>query len=302
MFYTCRSVMSNEEKKVPMATLDASAPRVPVEQVVVSFFDLPCLAVRDVDGAIYIVLSDLCSAIGINADAQQRRIQRHEHLQAGLVSFRIRRGNRMDSVQCLHLQLTAGWLVQIPTARVAAPVQARLRYLQLHLLDAVWQAFATLTGLPAQAEQIEDVQELDRVDQALRSLEQLASRQIAIETSQGKARDAWRQLQDQLREMAGRVAELEQRVGGTLSPAQRGHLYHLVQTWAAARAQRATSLSKDAVYKTCWGEIKARFGLVARYEDMSPAQYTEAIVYIKQQYRTLTGDELELPAQGELPL
>lgn len=31
-------------------------------------------------------------------------------------------------------------------------VRDRLRYLQLHLLDAVWQAFATLTGLPAQGE------------------------------------------------------------------------------------------------------------------------------------------------------
>lgn len=56
------------------------------------------------------------------------------------------------------------------------------------------------------------------------------------------------------------------------------------------------------MYAACWGEIKARFGPVARYEDLTPAQYSEAVVYIKQQYRTLTGQELAIPEQGELPL
>ena len=285
-----------------MASHDAAAAHTPLEQVVVSFFDRPCLAVRDEDGAIYVVVVDLCAALGIKADAQLRRIQRHEHLNAGLVPFRVRRGNRIETVQCLHLQLTAGWLVQIPTARVQQTVQDRLRYLQLHLLDAVWQAFAALTGLPAQAAQIEELQDLDRVDQALQSFEELARRQATLEASQERARDAWRQMQERLRDIAGRVAELEQRVGSRLSTAQRGHLYHLVQAWATARAQKATSLSKEAVHAACWGEIKTRFGPVARYEDLSPAQYDEAVAYIKQQYRMLTGQELELPEQGELPL
>jgi hypothetical protein len=123
-----------------------------------------------------------------------------------------------------------------------------------------------------------------------------------LETSQERACDAWRQMQERLQEMAGRVAELEHRVGGRLSTAQRGHLYHLVQTWASARAQKASSLSREAVHAACWSEIKTRFGLVARYEDMNPAQHTAAVAYIKQQYRALTGEDLVLPAQDELPL
>ena len=285
-----------------MSTTDPASARTPSEQVIVTLFDLPCLAVRDADGSIYVAVVDLCSPLGVKATAQPRRIQRHEHLNAGLVPFRLRRGNRIEVVQCLHLQLTAGWLVQISTARVREEVRERLRFLQLHLLDAVWQAFATLTGLPQAVEQIEDLQDIDRIDEALRNFEDLARRQVVLEESQERARGAWRQMQERLRELAGRVAELEQRVGGRLSPAQRGHLYHLVQAWATARAQKATSLSREAVHAACWGEIKTRFGPVARYEDMSPAQYSEAVVYIKQQYRTLTGQELELPEQGELPL
>ncbi|NCC33869.1 MAG: hypothetical protein EOM24_17910, partial [Chloroflexia bacterium] len=221
----------------------------PVEQVVIMLFDLPCLAVRDQTGAIFIVLTDLCQALGIQTDAQVRRIQRHEHLAAGLHAFRVRRGHRIETVQCLHLQLTAGWLVQIPTARVNQDVRDRLRYLQLHLLDAVWQAFAALTGLPAQSEQIEDMEELNRVDLALRTLAELAARQAALEDSQARAREAWRSVQDRLRDLAGRLGDLEHQVGGRISSAQRGHLYHLVQAWAGARARRVTGLAKDAVYQ-----------------------------------------------------
>lgn len=285
-----------------MPTRDLGAPRVPVEQVVVDFFDLPCLSVRDTDGAIYVAVVDLCAALGLKPDAQLRRIQNHEYLHAGLAPFRVRRGNRLETIQCLHLQLTAGWLVQISTARVKEEVKSRLSYLQLHLLDAVWQAFATLTGLPPKVEQIEDMQELDRIDRALRSFEELAGRQAAIEQSQDRSRAAWRQMQDRLNELTTRLGELEQRVGGKISTAQKGHLYHLVQAWATARAQRTSTMTRDAVYAACWGEIKALFGQVARYEDMTPAQYNDAVAYIKRQYHSLTGQDLELPAQDELPL
>jgi hypothetical protein len=275
--------------------------RMPTEQAVITLFDQPCLAVRDEQGVIYVVIADICSALGIKGEAQLRRIRQHEQLRAGLATFRIRQGNRLAPANCLHLQLTAGWLMQISTARVREEVRNRLRYLQLHLLDTVWRAFASLSGLPAQIEQIEDLQDIDRIDQALRALEELADRQTAIEQSQERARDVWRQMMDRLHELSGRMAELEQRVGGKLSPAQRGHLYHLVQAWGVARAERVATISKGSVFATCWAELKVRFS-VSRYEDLTPAQYTEAVAYVKLQYHALTGTELVLPAQDELPL
>lgn len=278
-----------------------TAVRMPVEQVVVTLFDQPCLTVRDEQGAIYVVIADLCAALGIKGEAQLRRIRQHEQLRAGLATFRVRQGNRLIPATCLHLQLTAGWLMQISTARVREEVRERLRYLQLHLLDTVWRAFATMADLPVQVEQIEDLQEVDKVDRALRALEELAGRQSALEESQERARDTWRQLMDKLRDLSGRLAEVEQRVGGKLSPTQRGQLYHLVQAWGGARAERAASMSKSAVFAACWAELKVRFS-VSRYEDLSPAQFAEAVAYVKQQYHALTGADLDLSAQGELPL
>jgi P22_AR N-terminal domain/ORF6C domain len=279
----------------------ASTAQIPAEQVIITLFDAPCLAVRDSGGTIYVAVSDICAAVGIQTDAQLRRIRQHEQLQRGLTTFRVRQGNRMETSSFLHLQMTAGWLLQIATGRVRAEVRDRLRYLQIHLLDAVWQAFAKLSGLPANEEQIEDLQDLDQIDGALRHLAELATRQARLEESQDRARDAYRQVSERIRDLASRVAAIEQRVEAKISPTQRGHLYHLVQAWGTARAERTTQLTRAAVYSACWAEIKVRFS-VARYEDLTPAQYLEAVTYVQQHYLALTGTPLVLLAQDELPL
>ena len=49
----------------------------PVEQVVITFFDLPCLAVRATNGSIYLALRDLSDAVGVQLSAQLRRIRAH---------------------------------------------------------------------------------------------------------------------------------------------------------------------------------------------------------------------------------
>src|SRR5436305_14615856 len=122
----------------------SAAPRRPVEQVPVTLFDLPCLAVRDEHGTIFISIRDLCAALDISLPAQLRRIRGHTQLQAGLVRFRVHTGRGFQEQDFLHLQLAAGWLLMLITSRVDASVRNRLDYLQRHLLDEVWAAFARL--------------------------------------------------------------------------------------------------------------------------------------------------------------
>lgn len=239
-----------------------------VEQVAITIFDLPCLAVRDSDGAIYVSLSDLCAALGLDRSSQLRRIRSHALLQAGLARFLVQQAGGPQLQDCLHLQTASNWLVTINAARVAAPVRDRLVYLQQHLFDAVWRAFAQLAGLPdGPSSDIEDLDDLQQIDPGLRALAEIAERQQALEESQNRARAAWRDINEQVRALATRLGDLEQRVGGTISRAQRGHIYQLVQAWAAARAERTTKLSRSAVFAATWAEFKTRFGL-ARYEDL----------------------------------
>jgi hypothetical protein len=269
----------------------------------VTIFDLPCLAVRDLDGAIYISLSDLCAALGLDRSSQLRRIRSHALLQAGLARFLVQQAGGPQVQDCIHLQTASNWLVTINAARVAEPVRDRLIYLQQHLFDAVWRAFAQLTGLPeGPSSDIEDLDDLQQIDPGLRALAELAERQQVMEASQDRARAAWRDINDQVRTLATRLGELEHRVGGTISKGQRGHIFQLVQAWASARAERTTvQLSRSGVFAATWAEFKTRFGL-ARYEDLPLDKYGEAVAYIQDKYLQLTGSRLSIASQGELDL
>jgi hypothetical protein len=280
----------------------AQAIRRPAEQVAVTIFDLPCLAVRDPDGAIYVSLSDLCAALGLDRSSQLRRIRGHALLQAGLARFLVQQAGGPQVQDCLHLQTASNWLVTINAARVAEPVRDRLVYLQQHLFDAVWRTFAQLAGLPeGPSSDIEDLDDLQQIDPGLRALAEIAERQQALAESQDRARAAWRDINDQVRALATRMGELEQRVGGTISKGQRGHIYQLVLAWAAARAERTTKLSRSSVFAATWAEFKTRFSL-ARYEDLPLDKYGEAVAYIQDKYLQLTGSQIDIPHQGELDL
>ena len=67
-----------DEKRGPQmlnSPFNQSSAERPVEQAVITFFDLPCLAIRGANGAIYLAVRDLCDAIGVQLSAQLRRIR-----------------------------------------------------------------------------------------------------------------------------------------------------------------------------------------------------------------------------------
>ena len=284
-------------------------PRRPSEQVVITFFDLPCLAVRDQDGSIYVSLNDLCTALGVDRASQMRRIRSHMLLRDGLARFLVRQGTLPQVIDFLQLQTASNWLVTINATRVAAPVRDRLVYLQAHLFEAVWRAFTQLTGLPeGPTRSIEDLDDLQRIDPSLQALETLAQRQQTLETSQQtletsqeRARAVWRTLQEELRTIRARMDALEQAVGGTISKAQRGYLYQLVQAWATARAEHTPRMGRREVFAATWAEFKTRFAL-ARYEDLPLSRYAEAVTFISERYHQLTGQDLDIPEQEDLDL
>lgn len=55
------------------------------------------------------------------------------------------------------------------------------------------------------------------------------------------------------------------------------------------------------VLQACWREFNPHFKL-ATYSDLQAAQYAEALIFVKNAYRWLTGTDLALPARAELGL
>jgi hypothetical protein len=271
---------------------------VPSEHLPITFFDAPVLAARRDDGRIYLNIRDLCGAAMIDPSSQMRRIRGNPKLQSGLVKFRVPTAGGPQAQDFLALERVATWLLSVSTARVSDDVRGRLSYLQDYLVSEVHAAFMRLAGLPRDPRGIEDLADLQRLDS---SLTVLVERQQALESSQERARHAWRDISDQIKAIAARVDALEDRGSSAISRAQRGYIYQLVQAWAEAKQRHDPQLSPKAAHSTCWGVLKTQFR-VARYEDLPTSQYQVAVAFIRSAYRQLTGEILDLPEQASLDL
>lgn len=267
------------------------------EQLPITLFESVVLAVRVNDGQIYLSLRDLCAVLHIDLSSQRRRIVANQRLRPNLIRLRVRTAGGRQEQDFMLLDTLSIWLLSVQERRVGTAAAERLAYVQSYLEDAVRAAFAALTGLPeGSSRQIEDLHELERIDRAFTTL---AERQGALEQSQDRARTAWRDLAIQVRALTDRLQHLERQVGTKLSDTQRGVIYHMVQTWGAAKAARERDHPSAAAYRAVWAVVKARFK-VAHYEDIPAAKYEECLTFIRSSYRALTGEELPAMEQGTL--
>ncbi len=268
----------------------------PVEQLPIPLFDGVVLAARTHDGAISLALRDLCAIFGIALRAQQRRIRANEALH--LMQLRVLDGRQFRTIDFLLLDDVPIWIMDIQSRRVNEAVRDRFVYVKTYLVSAVKAAFAELTGLPeGPSREIEDLRELDRIDAALKELEELTARQTAIEASQDRARLAFRDLQAMVREIQTRVQTLEQQARQRISPTQRGTIYQLVQAWGKALAAHRREMKGGEAIRSCWRTFNERFKL-GTYTDLPAARYDEAIQFIKAQYHALTGQEIDAAEQA----
>lgn len=282
---------------MPAANQPPRPPR-PREQLPITLFEGVVLAVRGDNGLIYIGLRDLCAVLGLNHSAQRRRILLDEALH--LTQFRVQSGGQFRTLDFLLLEDIPVWLLGVQEGRVGEEAQERFGYVKTYLVSAVQRAFTELSSLPdGPSSAIEDLADLDRIDVAFAQLAEIGRRQAELEASQERARSAFRDLRALITEVRDRVRELERQAKTTLSPAQRGTIYQMVQQWGVARAEHDRNVKQGVAIRRSWAEVNAAFG-VSTYTDLPAARYDEVVRYVKDQYRALTGHELDAVTQAGL--
>jgi hypothetical protein len=288
--------------------MDRDNTNTPREQLPITLFDGAVLAVRAANGSIFLVVQDLCTVLGLITSSQLRTIRADERLH--LAAFRLRIGNQVRTLDCLLLDDIPLWLIKVRPRRDNEHARERLRYVQDYLIASVRSAFAVLTNLPdVPSNQIEDLRELDAIDQSLQALRELGARQDRMEESQDRARETWRDLAAQIRELRGvlplvtelrtRMQEIEQQLHQRMSPEQRNTIYRLVQAYGEARAAQSKQAKPGVEIRKCWAEFNARFA-IATYTDLPAARFDEAVQFVKAHYRALTGEEFEIGTQEPL--
>ncbi|NJM09061.1 hypothetical protein HC891_26995 [Candidatus Gracilibacteria bacterium] len=277
------------------------------EQLPVTLLESVVLAVRRDNGQVYLSIRDICAALSLVRSAQQRRLRNHAVLSTGLGRFSIQTAGGPQIQTFIELEKVSAWLLGVNAARINEAMRARLIHFQTYLVREVHAAFSRLTGLPEQSSAIEDLDDLGRVDTALTVL---SERQSEIEQSQDRARQAWREMHDEMAALRARVEALEGQLQAAAPPAQnrpaisreqRGFIYQLVQAWADAATAADSRLSPGAARAACWVAVKKRY-LLAKYDHLPAAQYEDCVAFIRAQYRALTRSDLDAPEQQSLDL
>ena len=115
---------------------------IPVEQKEVVFYGDELTAIRADDGQVYVSVRHMCRALGLNTQAQTRRIRRQVILADGYkgVAMMATPGGRQRTT-VLRVDLVPLWLSGIETSRVREEIRPKLERFQRESAKVLWEAF-----------------------------------------------------------------------------------------------------------------------------------------------------------------
>jgi hypothetical protein len=264
----------------------------PVEEAPIPLFNGVVLGVRSTDGTLWLAVRDLAVTVDAVPRSQIRRAQTNPLLQRYVRWFRATTAGGSQNQLFLQLESVGLWLMTINASRAPAAVRERLLWLQQHLEQAVRRAFAQATGLPERSSDIEDIDEIGRIDQILQGIVQ-------------QQRDVT-QGQDTLRADVAALAERVRLLEGQrhkdippITKAQRGQIFHMVVAWAELLQSRNEGMTIGGARAACWAALKKKYQ-VAEYSHIPSTRYNEAVTFIREAYAKLGGGDLPVQVGMDL--
>src|SRR5215212_7474030 len=105
------------------------------------------LAIRTMDGGIYLPLRVLCDTLGLNRTGQVRRIQRDEELRADFREITLETTSGVQTIQALRVEIVPFWLAGVTISKVKPELQEKLRAYRRWVVRKVYEAFMLELGL-----------------------------------------------------------------------------------------------------------------------------------------------------------
>jgi hypothetical protein len=256
-----------------------------VEQKIVEFYEDELIAIRASDGHIYVSLRHLCNALGIDVQAQTRRIRRQNILEKGLQQIPILTPDRGEQqAYVLRVDLVPLLLSGISTKAVSEEVRPKLEQFQEEAAKSLWEAFqeGRLTADPSFDELLkhasDDVVEAYQIAQAIMKL---ARNQVVLEV---RIDEHDRQLEDYGRRLETIEADMHQE-DQYITEGQATQVSQAIR----AIAYKISETTGKNEFGRCWGEFYRKFG-VSKYRYLSKAKFDEAMKWLNDWYADLTGE------------
>ncbi|GAC1563888.1 MAG: hypothetical protein NVS2B7_37810 [Herpetosiphon sp.] len=262
-------------------------------QRIVPFYGDELVAVQQPDGTVFVLFGRLCDNLGLNQQAQVRRLERHAVLAPALVMLDIPTSGGVQALQCLKVSLLPLWLSGVQVRRVKPALQARLVLYQQEAADILWQAFKheIVVNNDAFVPQEDDpsLQQLQRIVEMGRAIMQMAEQQIGLQRQQqtlarrvDTAAGVIKGMQGQLAHVDVRLNLLEDQLqpSAYVSDTQATEVSNQVK----ALAYLLTGTEKGGNhYQGIFAELYRRFG-VSSYKLIRQEQY-EAVLQFLEDWR-----------------
>jgi len=253
-----------------------------VEQREVTFYGDELTAVRAADGHVYVSIRNMCHALGLNTQAQARRIQRQPILDDGYEGVAIMAtpgGQQRGAV--LRVDLVPLWLSGINTKRVKESIRPKLERYQREAAKVLWEAFqeGRLTAEPLFDELLAQDTPEAQAYKMIQGMLQLARNQMMMRA----------QLQDH----AQRLEQIEATLGDpgrAVTPDQASQISQAVKAVAMLLSKRSGSNQYGSVY----GELYRKFGITS-YKLLPADRFREAADWLTEWYQALDGDPDDPP-------
>lgn len=277
---------------------------VPAEQKSIDFYGESLIALRDLEGLIWVPLRRLCEAIGINLQGQLDRVERDPVLREEMrsVSVTLTDGRAFD-MSCLPLKYVRAWLFGVNASRVRPAVRDKLIQYQREVIEIIDRHFTRPAPAGGMDERVMEAMRDNALQQAklwetmiaeqrrLRAVEELVqvvdervSDHDRILDDHATAIIHLRNLQEQqslLLTKFNAAVQLLPMPSDTISPAQKAIIKELVDDVVAEAQTRGLRLGQGRNdYPAVWAALKQRFD-VAKYDELTVAQFEPCVTWLK---------------------
>lgn len=263
-----------------------------VEQKTVYFMNDELIAIRAEDSQIYVSVSHLSDAIGLDRQGQTQRIRRQPILLDGFRRAGIETSGGTQTAGMLRVDLIPLWLAGVNTGRITEEERRKKveRY-QREAAKVLWEAFQEgRLSLESDFDEILQKSSSEAVEayKMLQALVKLARNQIVLE-SRLDAHDSRLSVYDErLDEYSQRLEEVETTLGDPkhhITPEQASQISQAVK----AVAHELGKKTKRNEYGGVYGELYRRYGINS-YKELPANKFDDAMSWLNDWLQSLIDD------------
>jgi hypothetical protein len=255
---------------------------VPVEQKEVEFYEDTIIAVRLVDGIVYVPIRPICDNLGVTLAGQRERINRDPVLSEVVVSVSVTLTQQAREMLCLPLKFIPGWLFGMNADRVKPELRERIIRYQRECYDVLAEAFVEgrLTSDPLFEELLQQDTEAVQAYRILQAMVKLARNQILIEArldTFGNRLDGHERRLEEIETLLGDP-------GHHITPDQAMQISQAVKVIAFEIEKRTKKNEYGAIY----GQMYRQFGITS-YKQLPSDKFDRAMAWLTEWYQRVTG-------------